>query len=68
MQPQREAPEDMVCKDKFLIQSTKVPAETISEDVTSRLVWIFISLWFWTLVDFVLVYIFWLIYLLMAVC
>ncbi|KAH1192084.1 Vesicle-associated protein 2-2 [Glycine max] len=37
MQPQREAPEDMVCKDKFLIQSTKVPAETISEDVTSRL-------------------------------
>ncbi|KAH1138480.1 hypothetical protein GLYMA_10G158400v4 [Glycine max] len=37
MQAQREAPEDMVCKDKFLIQSTKVHAETTSEDVTSSL-------------------------------
>ncbi|KAK8467941.1 hypothetical protein PHAVU_007G183900 [Phaseolus vulgaris] len=37
MQAQREAPEDMVCKDKFLIQSTVVPAETTSDDVTSSL-------------------------------
>ncbi|XP_057424202.1 vesicle-associated protein 2-2-like [Lotus japonicus] len=37
MQAQRVAPEDMVCKDKFLIQSTFVPAETTSEDVTSTL-------------------------------
>ncbi|XP_027365737.1 vesicle-associated protein 2-2 [Abrus precatorius] len=37
MQAQRVAPEDMVCKDKFLIQSTMVPAETASEDVTSSL-------------------------------
>ncbi|RDX96398.1 Vesicle-associated protein 2-2, partial [Mucuna pruriens] len=37
MQAQRVAPEDMVCKDKFLIQSTVVPAETTSEDVTSSL-------------------------------
>ncbi|KAK7391952.1 hypothetical protein VNO78_20376 [Psophocarpus tetragonolobus] len=37
MQAQRVAPEDMVCKDKFLIQSTMVTAETTSEDVTSSL-------------------------------
>ncbi|KAK7277878.1 hypothetical protein RJT34_22897 [Clitoria ternatea] len=37
MQSQRVAPEDMVCKDKFLIQSTMVSAETASEDVTSSL-------------------------------
>ncbi|KAL2325448.1 hypothetical protein Fmac_024506 [Flemingia macrophylla] len=37
MQAQRVPPEDMVCKDKFLIQSTMVPAETTSEDVTSSL-------------------------------
>ncbi|KAK7269273.1 hypothetical protein RIF29_21995 [Crotalaria pallida] len=37
MQAQREAPADMVCKDKFLIQSTMVPAETNSEDVNSSL-------------------------------
>lgn len=37
MQAQRVPPDDMVCKDKFLIQSTMVPAETTSEDVTSSL-------------------------------
>ncbi|KAK7344209.1 hypothetical protein VNO77_13562 [Canavalia gladiata] len=37
MQAQRVAPEDIVCKDKFLIQSIIVPAETASEDVTSSL-------------------------------
>ncbi|KAJ1387477.1 Vesicle-associated membrane-protein-associated protein [Sesbania bispinosa] len=37
MQAQRVAPEDMVCKDKFLVQSTLVSAETTSEDVTSSL-------------------------------
>lgn len=34
MQAQRTAPPDMVCKDKFLIQSTIVPAGTIDEDIT----------------------------------
>ncbi|KAM3752863.1 hypothetical protein ACB098_03G049900 [Castanea mollissima] len=34
MQAQRTAPLDMVCKDKFLIQSTSVPAGTIDEDIT----------------------------------
>ncbi|KAM4119365.1 hypothetical protein ACJW30_03G052900 [Castanea mollissima] len=34
MQAQRTAPPDMVCKDKFLIQSTSVPAGTIDEDIT----------------------------------
>ncbi|XP_075659991.1 vesicle-associated protein 2-2 [Castanea sativa] len=34
MQAQRTAPLDMVCKDKFLIQSTIVPAGTIDEDIT----------------------------------
>ncbi|XP_022640930.1 vesicle-associated protein 2-2 isoform X1 [Vigna radiata var. radiata] len=37
MQAQREIPEDMVCKDKFLIQGTVVPAETTSDEVTSSL-------------------------------
>ncbi|CAJ1976190.1 unnamed protein product [Sphenostylis stenocarpa] len=37
MQAQREVPEDMVCKDKFLIQSAVVPAETTSDEVTSNL-------------------------------
>ncbi|KAL0005747.1 hypothetical protein SO802_013308 [Lithocarpus litseifolius] len=34
MQAQRTAPPDMVCKDKFLIQSTIVPVGTIDEDIT----------------------------------
>ncbi|KAK6289043.1 hypothetical protein POUND7_000584 [Theobroma cacao] len=35
MQAQREAPPDMICRDKFLIQSTIVPAGTTDEDITS---------------------------------
>ncbi|XP_042520792.1 vesicle-associated protein 1-1-like [Macadamia integrifolia] len=34
MQAQREAPPDMQCKDKFLIQSTIVPFGTTEEDIT----------------------------------
>ncbi|XWS64832.1 hypothetical protein CRYUN_Cryun05aG0038200 [Craigia yunnanensis] len=37
MQAQREAPPDMICKDKFLIQSTVVPVTT-DEDITSATV------------------------------
>lgn len=37
MQAQRVAPEDLVCKDKFLVQSTLVDAEITTEDVTSSL-------------------------------
>ncbi|XVF30872.1 hypothetical protein REPUB_Repub16aG0095100 [Reevesia pubescens] len=35
MQAQREAPPDMICRDKFLIQSTVVPAGTTDEDISS---------------------------------
>ncbi|XP_022154612.1 vesicle-associated protein 2-2-like [Momordica charantia] len=35
MQGQGVAPPDMICKDKFLILSTIVPAETTVEDITS---------------------------------
>ncbi|XVF06551.1 hypothetical protein REPUB_Repub06bG0058900 [Reevesia pubescens] len=35
MQAQREAPPDMICRDKFLIQSTVVPSGTTDEDITS---------------------------------
>ena len=35
MQAQSVAPLDMVCKDKFLIQSTVVPIETTIDDITS---------------------------------
>ncbi|XVF56958.1 hypothetical protein PTKIN_Ptkin06aG0162900 [Pterospermum kingtungense] len=38
MQAQREAPPDMICKDKFLIQSTVVPEGTSDEDITSATV------------------------------
>ncbi|XP_022718948.1 vesicle-associated protein 2-2-like isoform X2 [Durio zibethinus] len=35
MQAQREAPPDMICRDKFLIQSTVVPVEATDEEITS---------------------------------
>lgn len=38
MQAFKEPPPDMVCKDKFLIQSTAVPAETTDEDITASMV------------------------------
>jgi hypothetical protein len=41
MQAQRVVPEDWVCKDKFLVQSTLVSDKTTDEDVTSNLVWIY---------------------------
>ncbi|KAL7239364.1 hypothetical protein ACSBR2_005301 [Camellia fascicularis] len=34
MQAQRVAPPDMICKDKFLVQSTVVPAGTSDDDIT----------------------------------
>ncbi|XP_010489423.1 PREDICTED: vesicle-associated protein 2-2 [Camelina sativa] len=37
MQAFKEPPPDMVCKDKFLIQSTAVPAETTDEDITTSM-------------------------------
>ncbi|KAI3962371.1 hypothetical protein MKX01_005373 [Papaver californicum] len=37
MQAPREAPADLQCKDKFLIQSTVVPAETAPEDIKSSM-------------------------------
>ncbi|XP_057963490.1 vesicle-associated protein 2-2-like [Malania oleifera] len=37
MQAQRIAPPDLICKDKFLIQSTVVPAETTDEDITASM-------------------------------
>ena len=38
MQAQRVAPPDLMCKDKFLIQSTVVPFGTAEEDITSDMV------------------------------
>ncbi|XP_038705283.1 vesicle-associated protein 1-2-like [Tripterygium wilfordii] len=37
MQAQKVAPHDMVCKDKFLIQSIVVPDKTTEEDITASL-------------------------------
>ncbi|ESQ35996.1 hypothetical protein EUTSA_v10007714mg [Eutrema salsugineum] len=37
MQAFKEPPQDMLCKDKFLIQSTTVPAETTDEDITASM-------------------------------
>ncbi|XP_071702542.1 uncharacterized protein [Rutidosis leptorrhynchoides] len=36
MQAQKAAPPDMICRDKFLVQSTVVPEGTMEEDVTSH--------------------------------
>ena len=38
MQAQRVIPPDMICKDKFLLQDTVVPAGTTDEDITSSMV------------------------------
>lgn len=38
MQAQRTAPPDMVCKDKFLVQTTIVPAGTDDEDIATGMV------------------------------
>ncbi|KAM7472728.1 hypothetical protein LguiA_010911 [Lonicera macranthoides] len=37
MQAQRVIPPDMICKDKFLLQDTVVPAGTADEDITSSM-------------------------------
>ncbi|KAL1192960.1 Vesicle-associated protein 2-2 [Cardamine amara subsp. amara] len=37
MQALKEPPPDMVCKDKFLIQSTAVPVETTDDDITASM-------------------------------
>ncbi|KAJ0235958.1 Vesicle-associated protein 2-2 [Hirschfeldia incana] len=37
MQAFKEPPPDMVCKDKFLIQSTAVPGDTTDEDITASM-------------------------------
>ena len=42
MQAQREAPPDMQCKDKFLVQSIVAPAGITVKDVTGDMV-IFLS-------------------------
>ena len=56
MQAQRTAPPDMVCKDKFLIQSTIVPVGTTDEDITPSMVCFcsFVVLYsiFWLLIDY----------------
>lgn len=38
MQAQKSAPDDMQCKDKFLIQHTIVPYGTAEEEITSGMV------------------------------
>jgi hypothetical protein len=38
MQAQKVAPHDMVCKDKFLIQSAIVPVGTTEKDITPSMV------------------------------
>ncbi|KAI4370289.1 hypothetical protein MLD38_018656 [Melastoma candidum] len=37
MQAQRTAPPDLICKDKFLLQSTVVPDDVTEEDITSSM-------------------------------
>uniref|UniRef100_A0A5B6YKK0 Putative vesicle-associated protein 2-2 n=1 Tax=Davidia involucrata TaxID=16924 RepID=A0A5B6YKK0_DAVIN len=37
MQAHRLAPPDMICKDKFLVQSTVVPVGTTNDDITSSM-------------------------------
>jgi hypothetical protein len=44
MQEQREAPPDMQCKDKFLVQSVVVAEGTTSRDITGEMVVHLVSL------------------------
>jgi hypothetical protein len=45
MQAPKVAPPDLICRDKFLVQSTAVPEGTKEEDVTSNTVgWSFFTL------------------------
>lgn len=37
MQAQKEAPPDMQCKDKFLLQSVKVPDDTAAKDINAEM-------------------------------
>lgn len=38
MQAQKEAPPDMQCKDKFLIQSVLAPSGTSNKEITTEMV------------------------------
>lgn len=38
MQAQKEAPADMQCRDKFLLQSVKVNDGTTAKDITAEMV------------------------------
>lgn len=38
MQAQKEAPQDMQCKDKFLLQSVVAPAGATAKDITTEMV------------------------------
>jgi len=38
MQAQKEAPADMQCKDKFLLQSVVAPEGTAAKDITPEMV------------------------------
>lgn len=38
MQAQKEAPADMQCKDKFLLQSVKVNDGTMAKDINAEMV------------------------------
>jgi len=51
MQAQREAPPDMQCKDKFLVQSAIVAKEIVPKEVTGDMVFcgsVFILAVFWS--------------------
>lgn len=46
MQAQKEAPTDMQCKDKFLLQSVVVSPGIAAKDITPEMVISCISYWF----------------------
>lgn len=47
MQAQKEAPPDMQCKDKFLLQSVKVNEGTAPKDITAEMVITKLHFYFW---------------------
>lgn len=53
MQAQREAPADMQCKDKFLVQSVVVTEGTTTKDVTGEMVVHVLMSIRWLILDYV---------------
>ena len=49
MQAQKEAPPDMQCRDKFLLQSVKANDGVTAKDITAEMVYNYLYTWYYLL-------------------